>query len=149
MPSAPTWPRLTHTVSSCTRVAARNRSVDILINNAGFTIPDHFAKAEWQRESDMIMTLVYAVCSLTRAALPHMLAQGWGRIINVASVSGLDYTWRNAAPLSYAGGSLGVLIGANLLNRMRRQAQILTTPIRRRLNRGLPSRRWRLSANQR
>ena len=45
-------------------VAARNRSVDILINNAGFTIPDHFAKAEWQRESDMIMTLVYAVCSL-------------------------------------------------------------------------------------
>jgi short-subunit dehydrogenase len=69
-------------------VAARNRSVDILINNAGFTIPDHFARAEWQRESDMIMTLVYAVCSLTRAALPHMLAQGWGRIINVASVSG-------------------------------------------------------------
>ena len=36
----------------------------------------------------MIMTLVYAVCSLTRAALPHMLAQGWGRIINVASVAG-------------------------------------------------------------
>src|SRR5262249_13420392 len=69
-------------------VAARGRSVDILVNNAGFTIPDHFAKAAWQRESDMIMTLVYAVCSLTRAALPHMLAQGWGRIINVASVAG-------------------------------------------------------------
>jgi short-subunit dehydrogenase len=69
-------------------VAGCNRSVDILVNNAGFTIPDHFAKAEWQRESDMIMTLVYAVCSLTHAALPHMLAQGWGRIINVASVAG-------------------------------------------------------------
>ena len=36
----------------------------------------------------MIMTLVYAVCSFTRAALPHMLAQGWGRIINVGSVAG-------------------------------------------------------------
>lgn len=69
-------------------VAARDRSVDILVNNAGFTIAEHFAKADWQRESDMIMTLVYAVCSLTRAALPHMLAQGWGRIINVSSVAG-------------------------------------------------------------
>src|SRR6516162_2614312 len=69
-------------------VAACNRSVDILVNNAGFTIPDHFAKAEWQRESDMIMTLVYAVCSLTHATLPHMLAQGWGRLITVASVAG-------------------------------------------------------------
>lgn len=69
-------------------VASRGRSIDILINNAGFTIPEVFAKADWQRESDMIMTLVYAVCSLTHAALPHMLAQSWGRIINVASVAG-------------------------------------------------------------
>jgi uncharacterized protein len=68
-------------------VAARNRHVDILINNAGFTIPDTFARAPWQRESDMIMTLVYAVCSFTHAALPHMLAQRWGRIINVGSVA--------------------------------------------------------------
>ncbi len=69
-------------------LAAHGRGVDILVNNAGFTIPDTFAKASWQRESDMIMTLVYAVCSFTRAALPHMLAQGWGRIINVGSVAG-------------------------------------------------------------
>jgi hypothetical protein len=68
-------------------VASRGRSVDILINNAGFTIPETFAKADWRRESDMIMTLVYAVCSFTHAALPHMLAQGWGRIINVSSIA--------------------------------------------------------------
>jgi len=69
-------------------IASRNRSIDILVNNAGFTIPETFAQAAWQRESDMIMVLVYAVCSLTRMALPHMLAKGWGRIINVASVAG-------------------------------------------------------------
>jgi short-subunit dehydrogenase len=68
-------------------VAARGRSVDILVNNAGFTIPEVFAKADWQRESDMIMTLVYAVCSFTHAALPHMLEQGWGRIVNVSSIA--------------------------------------------------------------
>ena len=39
-------------------------------------------------------------------------------------LSNADYNWRNAAPLAYAGGSLGVLIGADLLNRMRRQAQV-------------------------
>lgn len=71
-------------------LAARNLTIDVLVNNAGFSIPDHFAKADWQRESDMIMTLVYAVCSLTRAVLPHMLAQGFGRIINVASIAGFS-----------------------------------------------------------
>jgi short-subunit dehydrogenase len=70
------------------QLARHGRAVDILVNNAGFTIPDTFARADWQRESDMIMTLVYAVCSFTRAALPHMLEQGWGRIINVGSVAG-------------------------------------------------------------
>lgn len=69
-------------------ISDRNRSIDILINNAGFTIPETFERAPWQRESDMVMVLVYAVCSLTRLALPYMLAKGWGRIINVASVAG-------------------------------------------------------------
>jgi uncharacterized protein len=64
------------------------QTIDMLVNNAGFSIPASFAASEWQRESDMIMTLVYAVCSLTHAALPGMIAKGQGRIINVASVAG-------------------------------------------------------------
>jgi uncharacterized protein len=68
--------------------AAPGRSIDMLVNNAGFSIPASFAATDWQRESDMIMTLVYAVCSLTHAVLPDMIAKGNGRIINVASVAG-------------------------------------------------------------
>jgi Protein of unknown function (DUF1614) len=34
----------------------------------------------------------------------------------VAAVIAAVVSWRNAAPLAYAGGSLGVLIGADLLN---------------------------------
>ena len=34
----------------------------------------------------------------------------------VAAVTAAVVSWRNAAPLAYAGGSLGVLIGADLLN---------------------------------
>ena len=34
----------------------------------------------------------------------------------VAAIAAAIVSWRNAAPLAYAGGSLGVLIGADLLN---------------------------------
>jgi uncharacterized membrane protein len=34
----------------------------------------------------------------------------------VAAITAVIVSWRNAAPLAYAGGSLGVLIGADLLN---------------------------------
>jgi short-subunit dehydrogenase len=71
-------------------LAKRGWAIDILVNNAGFTIADSFAKAAWERQRDLIMTLVYAVCSITHAALPHMIAQRWGRIINVASVAGFS-----------------------------------------------------------
>ena len=59
------------------------------------------------------------------AAICHALAQpirgvGIGLPIFVAPVAAAIVaaliSWRNAAPLAYAGGSLGVLIGADLLN---------------------------------
>ena len=63
--------------------------VDILVNNAGIQhispIQD-FDPAAFRR----IMTLMLEVpFLLTRAALPKMYAQGFGRIINVSSVHGL------------------------------------------------------------
>lgn len=63
--------------------------VDILVNNAGIQhispIQD-FDPAVFRR----IMTLMVEVpFLLTRAALPKMYAQGFGRIINVSSVHGL------------------------------------------------------------
>ena len=59
------------------------------------------------------------------AAICHSLAQpvrgvGIGLPIFVAPLAAAlvaaIISWRNAAPLAYAGGSLGVLIGADLLN---------------------------------
>lgn len=67
---------------------APGRTVSVLVNNAGFSIPATFAATEWRREQDMVMTLVHAVVALTHAFLPGMLAAGYGRIINVASVVG-------------------------------------------------------------
>ncbi len=63
--------------------------LDILVNNAGIAGRRAFLDIdpeEWQRMLDNDLTSVY-LCS--RAALPHMLAAGWGRIVNVASTSGM------------------------------------------------------------
>jgi 3-hydroxybutyrate dehydrogenase len=63
--------------------------VDILVNNAGL---QHVAPVEefpvetWE---GLIRIMLFGAFYLTRAALPHMYAKGWGRIVNIASVHGL------------------------------------------------------------
>ena len=71
------------------RVVAATQSafggVDILINNAGGPAPggfDDLADPQWQAAFEL--TLMSAI-RLTRAVLPHMREQRWGRIINVTS----------------------------------------------------------------
>jgi NAD(P)-dependent dehydrogenase (short-subunit alcohol dehydrogenase family) len=64
--------------------------VDILINNAGIFQPTPFfdiTDAEWQRFFEVN---VMSGVRLSRALLPHMLEQNWGRIIFISSESGLN-----------------------------------------------------------
>jgi 3-oxoacyl-[acyl-carrier protein] reductase len=61
--------------------------IDILINNAGGPPPgffDDIDDSQWQQAFDL--TMMSAV-RLTRLVLPHMRAQQWGRILNIASYS--------------------------------------------------------------
>ncbi|MEM8571592.1 MAG: SDR family oxidoreductase [Pseudomonadota bacterium] len=66
--------------------SAVGRGVDILVNNAGIIDPiariDASDPAAWSRVIDVNVTGVYHG---VRAALPHMLAQGHGTIINISS----------------------------------------------------------------
>ena len=60
--------------------------VDIVVNNAGGTGQDPFAKVTdeaWQKDMDV---KVFAHVRTTRAAVPHMKKQGGGRIINLNMV---------------------------------------------------------------
>jgi 3-hydroxybutyrate dehydrogenase len=62
---------------------------DIVVNNAGFQVVrplEEFPPDQFHR---MLAVMVEAPFQLIRAALPHMYAQGWGRIVNVSSVHGL------------------------------------------------------------
>ncbi len=63
--------------------------ITLLVNNAGQAHSAPFGKTDlalWQRMLDVNLTGTY-LC--TQAVLPAMLAQGWGRIVNVASTAGL------------------------------------------------------------
>jgi len=64
--------------------------VDILVNNAGTAsaAPLHRTTLEeWQRLLTVNATGTF-LC--TRALLPAMLERGWGRVVNVASIAGLE-----------------------------------------------------------
>ena len=64
-------------------VAARGRHVDMLINNAGYSIPQSFAAVSWQAQQYFLMTLVVNACGLAHGVIPGMARRGEGRIVNV------------------------------------------------------------------
>lgn len=68
---------------------ARNLSVDILINNAGYGVPGTFAENSWETHLASNQVMVTAVAELTHMFVPSMIKQNAGAVINVASIAGL------------------------------------------------------------
>ncbi|MCB2227482.1 MAG: SDR family oxidoreductase [Desulfarculaceae bacterium] len=67
--------------------AKRYGKIDILVNNAGGPPPGRFEELgedAWRRAVELTLLSAQA---MTRALLPGMRAQGWGRIVNMTSVS--------------------------------------------------------------
>lgn len=63
-------------------------SIDVLVNNAGFHLNKCFHELPWSEIEDNLQLLLAVVLELTHLFLPGMIQQKWGRIINVASMSG-------------------------------------------------------------
>ncbi|MFN3958446.1 MAG: SDR family NAD(P)-dependent oxidoreductase [Parvularculaceae bacterium] len=70
-------------------IAAAEKPVDILVNNAGYGQPGHFEDVAWTTHRDFIELMMTSYAHLVHLFLPGMQANGYGRIINVASVAGL------------------------------------------------------------
>ncbi len=69
--------------------------LEVLVNNAGFGTGGSLAKANPQRQQDMLYLHVMAAMRLTQAALPGMQGRGRGGIINVSSVAAFTPLPRN------------------------------------------------------
>jgi len=66
---------------------AKDRALELLVNNAGFATKGRVAELDPDREEEEIRLNIVALVRLTRAALPGMIARGQGAIINVSSLS--------------------------------------------------------------
>lgn len=92
-----------------TMIEQQGGGVDVLINNAGFgsygamedtTIED----AKYQFDVNL-----FGLARLTKAVLPHMRQQGYGKIVNISSMGGKMYTplgsWYHATKHAIEGWS--------------------------------------------
>lgn len=82
--------------------------VDILVNNAGVQHIDPIPEFDPARFRALLVLMVEAPFLLIRAALPHMYANGFGRIINISSVHGLRASPYKAAYVTAKHGLEGL-----------------------------------------
>ncbi len=85
----------------------KNSKIDILINNAGITGPTaelwNYSINDWNRVINVNLNGTYICCKLI---VPLMIKNNYGRIVNIASVSGKD---GNANASAYSSAKAGVL----------------------------------------
>ena len=66
-------------------VVARAGSLDAVVNNAGMVTTGPIELTTEEQTNRIFDTNVFGPLRVTRAALPHMRAQGHGRIVNISS----------------------------------------------------------------
>ncbi len=71
------------------RVCAAAADADVLVNNAGLQHVSPLEDFPPERFALILAVMLEAPFRLVRAALPHMYAQGWGRVVNMSSVHGI------------------------------------------------------------
>jgi NAD(P)-dependent dehydrogenase (short-subunit alcohol dehydrogenase family) len=92
---------------ACRRAVSESEPVDILVNCAGvagqnapsWKLPD----GEFERVIAVNLIGTYYMC---RAVLPGMVARGWGRIVNIASIAGKE---GNPNACAYSASKAGVI----------------------------------------
>ncbi|HSJ01925.1 MAG: SDR family oxidoreductase [Verrucomicrobium sp.] len=95
-------------VSAATKdTLQRFGAISILVNNAGIAGTNartwEMDPADWRRVVDIDLTGVFLCC---RAVVPSLLANGYGRIVNIASVAGKE---GNPNASHYSAAKAGVI----------------------------------------
>ena len=83
------------------------KNIDIFINNAGITGLNagvwDYPVDEWQKVININLNAVFYCC---KAVVPHMIKNNYGRIVNIASISGKE---GNANASAYSSSKAGVI----------------------------------------
>jgi NAD(P)-dependent dehydrogenase (short-subunit alcohol dehydrogenase family) len=74
--------------SAVEQVVARFGRIDVVVNNAGIGSAGAAEELSVTQSQRVFDVNVFGVIRMTKAVLPHMRAQGSGRIINISSVLG-------------------------------------------------------------
>jgi 3-oxoacyl-[acyl-carrier protein] reductase len=97
--------------------------IDILVNNAGVngpTVPTwEYPPEAWDRVLAVDLTGVFYCC---RASVPHMRANRYGRIVNIASIAGKEGNPNNSA---YSAAKAGVIALTKSLGKELAQTGVL------------------------
>ena len=80
--------------------------VDILVNNAGITHDNLFMRMKDEEWDDVINVNLNSVFVLTRGILRGMMRRRYGRIVNIASISGV---FGNPGQANYAASKAGLV----------------------------------------
>lgn len=61
--------------------------IDVLVNSAGYAIPDYFVDTDWPTLRAFLEVMAMVPIRLSHAFTPGMVNRGWGRIIHVSSLA--------------------------------------------------------------
>lgn len=81
----------------------QHHCIDILVNNAGITYRldlVNTTEEQWDRVVDVNLKGVFLV---TKAVVPHMIKRGYGKIVNISSISGITGLLSTAYSATKAG----------------------------------------------
>jgi len=82
------------------------KSIDILINNAGYENDAIFSKMNFYQWEDVININLKSVFHFSNTFLPSMMDKGWGRIINLTSIAGFTGAFGKS---NYAAAKAGIV----------------------------------------
>ena len=89
------------------QIWTKYKKVDVVVNNAGYGLIGTFEGATDEQIQNQFNTNVFGLMRVTRAALPHLRLQGFGRIINISSIAGIIslplYSLYNASKFAIEG----------------------------------------------
>ena len=86
---------------------ARYGRIDVLVNNVGGSAaggPIEMSEEVWDAQIDHNLKSVFLMC---KHVMPHMLKQGAGNVVNMASTSGIR--WTGSAQVAYAATKAAVI----------------------------------------